>query len=115
MLTVLSARAGGAPPPTLFFGIGPKRKCWSFKSFRIWAGEFPDFLPKQVENIKDPFARKLASRIERLPVCFSLFLLASKCAIFFNDFCIFFLFQCCMKHWESPGAKSVLFVKWVLF
>ncbi|KAL5723166.1 Alpha/beta hydrolase domain-containing protein vte7 [Ranunculus cassubicifolius] len=29
---------------------------------------FPAFLPKQVENIKDPFARKLASRIERLPV-----------------------------------------------
>lgn len=91
MLTVLSARAGGAPPPTLFFGIGSKRKCWNFKPFRIWAGKFPDFLPKQVENIKDPFARKLASRIERLPVCFSLFLLASKCAIFFNGFCIFFL------------------------
>ncbi|XP_027100196.1 uncharacterized protein LOC113752887 isoform X1 [Coffea eugenioides] len=30
--------------------------------------EFPAFLPEQVENIKDPFARKLASRIERLPV-----------------------------------------------
>ncbi|KAL3511053.1 hypothetical protein ACH5RR_030454 [Cinchona calisaya] len=30
--------------------------------------EFPAFLPKEVENIKDPFARKLASRIERLPV-----------------------------------------------
>ncbi|KAK9052191.1 hypothetical protein SSX86_028819 [Deinandra increscens subsp. villosa] len=29
---------------------------------------FPPFLPKQVEKIKDPFARKLASRIERLPV-----------------------------------------------
>lgn len=29
---------------------------------------FPSFLPKQVENIKDPFARKLATRIERLPV-----------------------------------------------
>ncbi|XP_030956684.1 uncharacterized protein LOC115978911 isoform X1 [Quercus lobata] len=29
---------------------------------------FPSFLPKQVENIKDSFARKLATRIDRLPV-----------------------------------------------
>ncbi|XP_076948374.1 alpha/beta hydrolase domain-containing protein VTE7-like [Bidens hawaiensis] len=29
---------------------------------------FPPFLPKQVEKVKDPFARKLASRIQRLPV-----------------------------------------------
>ncbi len=32
------------------------------------AHEFPSFLPKQVENIKDTFARNLATRIERLPV-----------------------------------------------
>lgn len=30
--------------------------------------KFPSFLPKQMEEIKDPFARKLATRIERLPV-----------------------------------------------
>ena len=29
---------------------------------------FPSFLPKQVDNIKDTFARKLATRIDRLPV-----------------------------------------------
>ena len=29
---------------------------------------FPSFLPKQVENIKDTSARKLATRIDRLPV-----------------------------------------------
>ncbi|KAJ9549056.1 hypothetical protein OSB04_021599 [Centaurea solstitialis] len=29
---------------------------------------FPSFLPKEVDKIKDPFARKLASRIQRLPV-----------------------------------------------
>ncbi|KAG6660197.1 uncharacterized hydrolase YugF isoform X3 [Carya illinoinensis] len=29
---------------------------------------FPSFLPKEVEKIKDPFARTLAQRIERLPV-----------------------------------------------
>ncbi|XP_048231173.1 uncharacterized protein LOC8289054 isoform X2 [Ricinus communis] len=31
-------------------------------------GEFPSFLPKEVEKIKDPFARSLARRIKRLPV-----------------------------------------------
>ncbi|KAL5759371.1 hypothetical protein ACOSP7_017895 [Xanthoceras sorbifolium] len=36
--------------------------------FKVLAEKFPSFLPKQVNNIKDPFARKLASRIERLPV-----------------------------------------------
>ncbi|KAJ6402549.1 hypothetical protein OIU84_014613 [Salix udensis] len=30
--------------------------------------QFPSFLPKEVEKIKDPFARSLAKRIERLPV-----------------------------------------------
>lgn len=36
--------------------------------FRVSANGFPSFLPKEVENIKDPFARNLAQRIERLPV-----------------------------------------------
>lgn len=36
--------------------------------FKVFAEKFPSFLPKEVENIKDPFARKLAARIERLPV-----------------------------------------------
>ncbi|XP_030547903.1 uncharacterized hydrolase YugF-like isoform X1 [Rhodamnia argentea] len=31
-------------------------------------GGFPSFLPKEVEKIKDPFARRLARRIERVPV-----------------------------------------------
>lgn len=29
---------------------------------------FPLFLPKEVEKIKDPYARTLARRMERLPV-----------------------------------------------
>lgn len=29
---------------------------------------FPGFLPKEVLKIKDPFARRLAQRMERLPV-----------------------------------------------
>ncbi|KAG2706977.1 hypothetical protein I3760_05G127100 [Carya illinoinensis] len=32
---------------------------------------FPSFLPKEIENIKDPFARTFATRIERLPVSVS--------------------------------------------
>ncbi|KAI6686355.1 hypothetical protein NL676_032268 [Syzygium grande] len=43
------------------------------------AGAFPPFLPKQVESIKDPYARKLASRIERLPVNFSENCIMSSC------------------------------------
>lgn len=36
--------------------------------FRASACSFPTFLPKEVEKIRDPYARKLATRIERLPV-----------------------------------------------
>ncbi|KAL6136621.1 hypothetical protein ACLB2K_061916 [Fragaria x ananassa] len=34
---------------------------------------FPPFLPKEVEKIKDPFARNLAQRMERLPVQMGLY------------------------------------------
>ncbi|KAA8532904.1 hypothetical protein F0562_032979 [Nyssa sinensis] len=42
--------------------------CRTLMRFRVSADAFPSFLPKEVERIKDPFARKLATRIERLPV-----------------------------------------------
>ncbi|KAL8532423.1 hypothetical protein ACS0TY_008867 [Phlomoides rotata] len=42
----------------------PKVKC----NFKLFASEFPAFLHRELESIKDPCARKLASRIERLPV-----------------------------------------------
>uniref|UniRef100_A0A7C9DGK3 AB hydrolase-1 domain-containing protein n=1 Tax=Opuntia streptacantha TaxID=393608 RepID=A0A7C9DGK3_OPUST len=38
------------------------------RSFCVYANGFPSFLPADVENIKDTFARDLAQRIERLPV-----------------------------------------------
>ncbi|OMO71994.1 Alpha/beta hydrolase-1 [Corchorus olitorius] len=41
--------------------------------------KFPSFLPKQVEQIKDKFARNLATRIERLPVSFSESSIMSSC------------------------------------
>ncbi|XP_050117262.1 uncharacterized protein LOC126594997 [Malus sylvestris] len=43
------------------------------------AAGFPSFLPKEVEKIKDPFARKLAARIERLPVSFGENSVMSSC------------------------------------
>lgn len=43
----------------------------------VLADGFPSFLPKEIHNIKDPFARNLASRIERLPV-----------KVTFSDICI---------------------------
>lgn len=49
-------------------GLGATEKCGSLWRFRATADVFPSFIPKEVERIKDPFARKLATRIERLPV-----------------------------------------------
>ncbi|KAK9272536.1 hypothetical protein L1049_002909 [Liquidambar formosana] len=47
-------------------------KCrYKVMGFRVLADAgdgFPSFLPKEVRKIKDPFARKLAQRIVRLPV-----------------------------------------------
>ncbi|XP_022131474.1 uncharacterized protein LOC111004671 isoform X2 [Momordica charantia] len=53
-------------------GSAPLHTKWKKpKRLGFTINEFPSFLPKEVENIKDQFARKLATRIERLPVSFS--------------------------------------------
>nr|XP_004239058.1 uncharacterized protein LOC101245164 isoform X1 [Solanum lycopersicum] len=81
MLTFLSAGAGagGALPPA-FVLIGSNLKWSNSRRLTIWAGcEFPDFLPKQVEKIKDPYARNMASRIERIPVNLSKDRVMSSC------------------------------------
>ncbi|KAI3861798.1 hypothetical protein MKX03_027403 [Papaver bracteatum] len=44
------------------------RTCRNSVGFRATESGFPSFLPKEVEKIKDPYAIKLAQRIERLPV-----------------------------------------------
>ncbi|XP_011012045.1 PREDICTED: monoacylglycerol lipase ABHD6 isoform X4 [Populus euphratica] len=46
----------------------PAKRRAHVKLFTVQGSNFPSFLPKEVENIKDPFARRLATRIERLPV-----------------------------------------------
>ncbi|CAA6657389.1 unnamed protein product [Spirodela intermedia] len=38
------------------------------RSSFLGTGVFPDFLPREVEKIRDPHARELAKRIQRLPV-----------------------------------------------
>ncbi|KAF5176548.1 alpha/beta-Hydrolases superfamily protein [Thalictrum thalictroides] len=48
--------------------IKARRTAWRIKCTSSNKDGFPSFLPKQVEKIKDPFARKLATRIQRLPV-----------------------------------------------
>nr|CAN73949.1 hypothetical protein VITISV_027382 [Vitis vinifera] len=67
-------------------GLGATAKCGSLWQFRATADVFPSFIPKEVERIKDPFARKLATRIERLPVQVSLnVLLLTVKRITFNE------------------------------
>ncbi|XP_059445452.1 alpha/beta hydrolase domain-containing protein VTE7 isoform X3 [Corylus avellana] len=63
---MLALTASPAQPPMPSKSSAPRR----FGILCAGAG-FPPFLPKEVENIKDPSARKLASRIERLPVTVS--------------------------------------------
>lgn len=41
----------------------------------VAGGGFPAFLPKEVHDIKDPFARSLARRIQRLPVQVRLYII----------------------------------------
>ncbi|KAJ4974722.1 hypothetical protein NE237_007896 [Protea cynaroides] len=59
---MLGLRVGLAP-------IQSRSKCRnSTGEYGVCADVFPSFLPKEVERIKDPFARNMAKRIERLPV-----------------------------------------------
>ncbi|KAL3037228.1 hypothetical protein AAZX31_01G054800 [Glycine max] len=48
----------------------PLRCTSKLTSFRVVADAdgFPSFLPREIHNIQDPFARKFALRIQRLPV-----------------------------------------------
>ncbi|KAL4652860.1 hypothetical protein ACB092_01G261800 [Castanea dentata] len=75
---MLAFKLGSPPPPLLLPSLTQAKKCGRFGVFagkcKTGAGRagsdggFPPFLPKEVEKIKDPFARSLAQRIERLPV-----------------------------------------------
>lgn len=66
----MSLAAGAAAATPMSIGKHPSKCCSCTDRGRITlsTNEFPSFLPKQVENVKDLFARKMASRIQRLPV-----------------------------------------------
>ncbi|KAK4766971.1 hypothetical protein SAY86_014722 [Trapa natans] len=53
-------------PPLMSVDVGRRWDLGPLKG--NGANGFPSFLPKDVEKIRDPFARRLAQRIERLPV-----------------------------------------------
>lgn len=55
-------------PSPLSIGRNTSKCCSDRILLSANANQFPSFLPKQVENVKDLFARKMASRIQRLPV-----------------------------------------------
>lgn len=58
------------------WGSAPLHIQWKKpKRLGVTVNEFPSFLPKEVHNIKDQFARNLATRIERLPVSSNFLLL----------------------------------------
>ncbi|XP_038884274.1 uncharacterized hydrolase YugF isoform X1 [Benincasa hispida] len=62
------------------WGSAPLHIQWKkAKHLCVTINEFPSFLPKEVHNIKDQFARNLATRIERLPVSFSDSCIMSSC------------------------------------
>lgn len=76
-----SHRLCSAISPLIYSLIFPTRRRWRRRMavlvtapsrLRFRAGvsgsEFPPFLPKEVEKIKDPPARELAKRIQRFPV-----------------------------------------------
>lgn len=86
-----SLRLGSFPPPILT-GITVTKKCDRFNGGFKMVGDgggdngFPPFLPKEIEKIKDPFARNLARRIKRLPVQVN----------FFSPFPSFYCLHCCL-------------------
>lgn len=67
-MLLMSLAAGAAAATPMSSGRHASRCCTGRPGIAVSASEFPSFLPKQVENVKDLFARKMASRIQRLPV-----------------------------------------------
>ncbi|XP_023546937.1 uncharacterized protein LOC111805886 isoform X2 [Cucurbita pepo subsp. pepo] len=68
----LAVAASWCSAPPLMQWKKPKR-------LGVILNKFPSFLPKEVDNIKDQFARELATRFERLPVSFSDSCIMSSC------------------------------------
>ncbi|CAL0308073.1 unnamed protein product [Lupinus luteus] len=67
-LTEISIRGGKGWDESKLHSHIPSKKMRKPSNVVAEANGFPSFLPKEVERIQDPFARKLALRIQRLPV-----------------------------------------------
>ncbi|XP_054808721.1 alpha/beta hydrolase domain-containing protein VTE7-like [Prosopis cineraria] len=65
--------------------------------FTVVGHGFPSFLPKQVQQVKDPFARSFAMRIQRIPV--------PDCS-FVNRIIHYFLSACLVNFSENPIMSS---------
>ncbi|KAF3444856.1 hypothetical protein FNV43_RR14549 [Rhamnella rubrinervis] len=65
MVAFMLGSSPPSPPPTVLGGSSRDRRHLAGGN---GGSGFPSFLPKEVENIKDPYVRALAQRIERLPV-----------------------------------------------
>ena len=86
---MMAALKLGPLPPPAFGGVTVTKKCERLSAGVKVVGDgggdngFPSFLPKEVEKIKDPFARNLARRIKRLPVQ------VSSSSLFFLHFTLY--------------------------
>ncbi|XVE83686.1 hypothetical protein DITRI_Ditri16bG0106500 [Diplodiscus trichospermus] len=85
---MMAALKLGSLPPAALGRVTITKKCERLSGGVKVVGDgvgvgvngFPSFLPKEVEKIKDPFARNLARRIKRLPVqieCSESFIMSS--------------------------------------
>lgn len=82
---------------------------------RVLENGFPSFLPRDVEKIRDPSARELAKRIERIPVKVTIFyfiflLMWLNFRLFSWKFSIYF--ECVLFPWMyvlENGAKIRFF------
>ncbi|KAL0296853.1 UNVERIFIED_CONTAM: hypothetical protein Sradi_6737400 [Sesamum radiatum] len=79
-------------------------------NFKVLASEFPAFLPSEVEKIKDPFARKLASRIERQPVHVNVQPLAK----FFGFLGVIELYSCLEWRYTLPLLEDAGLETWAI-
>ncbi|XP_047318275.1 uncharacterized hydrolase YugF-like isoform X3 [Impatiens glandulifera] len=68
MTTTVTTLSLGTVRASICSSLNTAKRFQPPSHFKVLAENFPSFLPKEVENIKDPYARKLATRIQRIPV-----------------------------------------------
>ncbi|MQL70689.1 hypothetical protein Taro_003006 [Colocasia esculenta] len=94
VLSPVPAPGEEAGKPAIMLALATSVGCFRCRSKVVGAIAFPDFLPREVEEIKDPDARELARRMQRLPVKVSF----SKSSIMSS----------CVKPLQQSGSKPVV-------